>query len=378
MNIAIDGLLLFPPFTGLQTTLVSHIQSLSASESHRIRVFVPNDFPAGKIGFNPSVDVFTTSFFGRKRIRRTLFRNFSMMRHSYRFKADLFHGPSYYLPAATSLPSVVTIHDVIALTHPDLVNRASRRLFKRTLPKTVTRATRIVTPTEVVKSQLVELMNVPPQKVDVVPWFVDIEPPEKMSKRARSALKKKMNLPEKYILFVGRLEKKKGISGIIQAFWALQMEKKRTQKLLIAGPVGNAVRDIEWTVRNHKATDYVAFSGYLDDSILQKVYQLADAVVLPSAAEGFGMTLLEAMAHGTPVICSDIPSLREVGGDAPTYVALNDMKGWRAEMVKVCDNPNAFQPNIEAGLERARMFNRESYVSSILSVYGKTIQEFRS
>ncbi|MFH1377717.1 MAG: glycosyltransferase family 1 protein [Planctomycetota bacterium] len=383
MKIAIDGLLLFKPYTGLQHTLIRHIQALTqfsatgasgsnAPDGLRIRLFVPFDMPATTT-FSDSVDVYKSRFAGDRRIRRALFRNFSMVRESYAFGAELFHGHSYYLPAWMSLPSVVTVHDVIPLTHPQCVSASARAFFKRSLPRTLKRAGRIITPTDSVKRDLIRLFNVEDDRIDVVHWFVE-SPPE-ISETVKKKMRREMNLPDQYILFIGRLEKKKNLTTLIRAFWSTHITEPIEQRLLIVGPTGNAASEIEQTIIEHRAQDCISFTGYLPDDAVSLVCQLADAVVLPSIAEGFGLPVIEAFAAGVPVLCSDIPVLREVGGDAARYAAADDVKAWRLLLTEVCRDSQARRQMADASRARASMFNNpRRYVDEINTVYQKALE----
>jgi glycosyltransferase involved in cell wall biosynthesis len=376
LKIAIDGLQLFPPFTGLQRTLILLIRALGADPSNHLLVFAPKDVP-GDLGFSPNVEIHRTGFKGAQRLRRLFFRHFSMMRLSYKYNAGLFHGPCYYLPMSMSLPSVVTVHDLIALTHSNLVSDASRRLFARALPASLKRATRIVTPTRHVKDQLVGRMKIDPSKVDVVPWYADGNPGS-IGEHEKDQLRRQMSLPEKFILFVGRLERKKNLPALIKSFWAMQMAEHFPHKLIICGPPGNATNEIEHIIQTLAAAKSVVFTGYLEDNLLDKVYQLADAVAVPSLEEGFGLTALEAMARGTPVICSDIPALREICGDAASYALPPDLKAWRGWLTKICAEPKSFTRQISDGLKRVKLFNEKSYAAAMGESYRKTLADFRS
>ena len=379
MKIAIDGLLLFKPFTGLQQTLIRHIHALTRRGSdgsdttgvHQIRLFAPSDTPSA--AFSETVDVFKTSFAGASRIRRALFRNFSMVGKSYAFGAELFHGHSYYLPIWLSLPSVVTVHDLIPVTHPHCVPSGARRFFKRSIPNTLKRAGRIITPTDAVKRDLIRLFDIDERRIDVVHWYV--EPQLDIGETVKKRMRKEMNLPERYILFIGRLEKKKNLSNLIRAFWSMHMAEIVEQRLLIVGPTGNAASEIEQTIIEHRAQECVSFTGYLPDEAVSLICQLADALVLPSYAEGFGLPVIEAFTAGIPVLCSDIPVLREVGGDAARYAAPDDVKEWRLLLTEVCRDAQTRRQMADAARIRAALFNDpERYAGEINAVYRKALE----
>ncbi|MCZ7648272.1 MAG: glycosyltransferase family 4 protein [Planctomycetota bacterium] len=130
-------------------------------------------------------------------------------------------------------------------------------------------------------------------------------------------------LPERFVLFVGTLEPKKNIEGLIRAFFAAKMHRKLPHALVLAGRLGWGMEKLERLIKEHNARDYIFLTGYVPEDALPLVYNLADLCVIPSHVEGFGMPVLEGMACGCPALVSPDAALREVAGEAAASFSAN-------------------------------------------------------
>ncbi|MBE7465543.1 MAG: glycosyltransferase family 4 protein [Planctomycetes bacterium] len=324
MHIAIDGLHLFGAYSGVQHALARTLDAYQRRfPDDRVSLFVPRDFdgpPRLEADETSNLDIRRTWFRGRWRGVRTLWRNFRLQPACYRQRCGLLHGATYALPALLSIPAVVTVHDLIALTHPQYCTPGSAKVQKHQLPRSIKVARRVLVPTETVKGQVVERFKTPPERVDVVPWGVGPEFAPIEDRTRLEEARKQWRLPERFVLFVGTLEPKKNVEGLIRAFFAAKMHRKLPHALVLAGRLGWGMDNLDRLIRELNARDYIYLTGYVPDAALPLVYNLAECVVMPSHAEGFGMPVLEAMASGTPVLIGADPALREVAqGAARTF-----------------------------------------------------------
>ncbi|HEY3320077.1 MAG TPA: glycosyltransferase family 1 protein [Planctomycetota bacterium] len=385
MRIAIDGLHLFGNYAGISGSLASLVTALRKEfPEDEVVLYVPRDFkgPPNADG-DAHLRIKRTWFPGRWRGVRTLWRNFRLQGRAYVEKCDLLHGPTYALPAMLSLPSVVTIHDVIALSHPLFCTPGSARIQRRVLPHSAKVARRIIVPSLASKEELLRnVKGTNPAQIDVIPWgvseeFKPMRSTEVLSDASLADARRAMSLPEQYVLFVGNLEPKKNIPALIQAFFAAKMNRKFPHKLVLAGQRGWSVDSIERLIRELKAADYILFTGYIPQQALPALYGLADLLVMPSLVEGFGMPVLEAMACGCPVAISTDAALREVCGSAARVVPYHAEKPLQPLREAIEDlllnNPQERGELIKKGLERAKLFTwqrtarltRESYAKAL-------------
>ena len=380
MRIAIDGLHLFGNYAGIKGSVASLVSALrSHAPEDQIVLFVPRDFkgPPDAAG-DSNLIVRKTWFPGRWRTVRTLWRNLRLQARAYREQCDVLHGPVYSLPWMLSKPAVVTIHDTIALTHPLFCTPGSSRFQRRTIPRSVKTARRVIVPTIATKEALLSVVkDTDEKKIDVIPWGVGPEFKPVLGKQARQELREKMGLPEHYVLFVGNIEPKKNLPLLIGAFFAAKLNRKLPHKLIVAGQPGWGTQNVERLVIQHNAREYIQFTGYVPPDRLPGLYALADLFVMPSVVEGFGMPALEAMACGCPVVISRDAALSEVCGKAARifpYDATKALLPLREILEEILESPREREKMSDAGIERATIFNWERTARLTRASYVKALE----
>jgi glycosyltransferase involved in cell wall biosynthesis len=223
---------------------------------------------------------------------------------------DVFHATNFVLPPLRRATGVVTVHDLAFLNHPETVAPASRR-YRRLVPDGIRRAAVVCTPTRAVADELAARYLVPEAKLVVTPnglgrlWLSGPEPATPDWLRGRG-------LPPSYVLFVGTDEPRKNLPLLVAAHAGLP----DAPPLLLVGPSG-------WG-RQTEEGRRVRRAGYLDEADLAGVVAAASVLVLPSRDEGFGITALEALACGVPVVAADLPALREVLGEQAIFFGGED------------------------------------------------------
>jgi glycosyltransferase involved in cell wall biosynthesis len=232
-------------------------------------------------------------------------------------------APNYIPPATGSKPLVLTVHDLAFKILPETAPHANRfwhRYFERSLAK----ASRIITVSEMTRVDLCEFYSVDPSRVTAIHSGVDLDVFKPTSPADVARAKEELGIDGRYLLFVGGIEPRKNLRMLLRGF--ARLPKDVRPKLVVAGaPVhwipggpeimSSALRTLPEDVRKD-----VILPGYLSEQ--QKVAMLtgAEALTYPSLYEGFGLPVLEAMACGTPVLTSDLSSLPEVAGGAALYV----------------------------------------------------------
>ena len=389
MRIGIDGLHLFGNYAGIKGSLASLVTALRAAfPGDEIVLYVPRDFkgPPDAAG-DSGLIIKKTWFPGRWRGVRTVWRNFRLQSRTYADQCDLLHGPTYALPFMLSKPAVVTIHDTIALTHPLFCTPGSAKVQARAIPRAAKLARRVIVPSIATKEALLGALKggrgekgapFDERRIDVVPWGVSSEFKPIKDEAERKQLREALKLPEKYVLYVGTIEPKKNLRALIGAFFAAKMNRKLPHKLLIAGAGGWGSAEVERLVINHGAQEYILFTGFVEPKTLPVLYALADLFVMPSVVEGFGMTVLEAMASGCPTLVSSDAALREVCGSAARvtpYDAEKPLLPLREALEDLLrDNSRERQKMSEQGLERAKLFSWERTARLTHASYLKALE----
>jgi glycosyltransferase involved in cell wall biosynthesis len=284
---------------------------------------------------------------------------------------DVFHAPGYIMPLLTTVPSVVTIHDTIAMQYPEYCLRSNLLHYRMFLPPTVARARRIITTTEYSKRDIVATLGAAADTIDVIPLGVHHSFAPVEDESLVNEVVNRYGLPARIILFVGNLEPKKNIARIIDAFDALRTRVNVPHALVIVGRKGWLYKRLVRKVRSLGLERRVIFLGNVPLPDLVLLYNAADVFVFPSLYEGFGIPPLEAMACGTPVVASNAASLPEVVGDAAITVDPRDTRGIGEAVYAVVTDDGLRRSLREKGLKRARPFTWERTARKTVEVYRK-------
>jgi len=261
---------------------------------------------------------------------------------------DLFWSPHFNIPLLYRGALLVTIHDVFHLAMPQYMEGMHKRLYARALFAAVrSKADAVICNSRFTADELMRLVGVPASRIEVIHLGVD-EEWFGVDRRARAHEKP-------YFVFVGNVKVHKNIAGLVKAFW--RVAEKVPHDLIIVGKKEGFItgdRKVEgWATA---PGGRVKFTGLVDDALLKRYVACADALVLPSFYEGFGLPPLEAMACGCPVIVSDRASLPEVCGDAALYCNPDDVENIAARMLEVASD-EAVRAELRAkGMARARQF----------------------
>jgi glycosyltransferase involved in cell wall biosynthesis len=282
--------------------------------------------------------------------------------------ASLVHCPAPAGPRASGLPVVLTIHDVLAWRSPELFTRANALQHRLVVRPALQRAARIVTGSDFTRRELMDLFDVPDERIAVTPWglharFKPTEPdPEWLEHR--------FGVTQPYILTVATLEPRKNLGALLRAFEELP-EDLPPHTLVVAGAVGWKVGGL--LAELDQASSQLVYTGYITDAELVRLYGGAACFVYPSLYEGFGFPPLEAMACGTPVVTSDRTSLPEIVGDAGLLVDPTDIDALATAISDVLGSPQRAHDLRRKGLERSRRFTWETCAAQTVQVYHEAV-----
>ncbi len=265
---------------------------------------------------------------------------------------DLLWIPTHTIPYCAP-KSVVTIHDVGFLSRPDLYSAADKIYHRYSTARIVKEAKHIITVSEFCKREIIKFCALPPERITVTPLAADpCYRPATDSEVSRALALYGIRGP--YFIFVGRLEEKKNISGLLKAFAAFR-EKHQKGQLVLAGRPGYGVR----AERISKEYPEARVLGWTRQEDMPALISGALALILPSHYEGFGIPVLEAFASGTPVIASNAASLPEVGGEAALYFDPARPDELASAMGRMYKEPELRLNLRQKGLERAKLFSWE-------------------
>ena len=281
--------------------------------------------------------------------------------------AELFHATEHLLPPLREVPTILTVHDLIFRHLPEQHKPLNRWYLNLTMPLYCRRATHIITVSEQTRSDLVTFYGVPTGKITVIheaadPAFRAPSADAVISTRAR------YHLPDRYLLFVGTIEPRKNLTRLLAAFEQLLAEGL-TDALVIVGKRGWLTNDFDAALERSPARHAVIFPGFVPDADLPALYAGALALAMPSLYEGFGLPVLEAMACGTPVACSNNSSLPEIAGDAALLFDPADVDAISDALRRILGSSDLQSHLRDAGLRRANEFSWGRAARETLALY---------
>ncbi len=288
-----------------------------------------------------------------------------------RLGADVFHSPHYVYPVMLPCPGVVSVHDCIHLRFPrHLPNKASLHYARTMLRRAVRASQRVLTGSESTRSDLVELVDADPAKIEVIPYGCDSYYLESVDPAEIEGVKQEKKLERPFLLFVGNAKPHKNLKRLLDAF-ALLAEQYADLDLVLVGGEQTAIRALLSDHAQSGLADRVRLLGFLSKPELRAVYTLAKVFVFPSLYEGFGLPPLEAMACGTPVVVGRCASLPEVVGHAGLLVNPRKVDAI-ADAVRILLDDDILRVAFgERGREQARGFTWEKAARRTLDVYAE-------
>jgi glycosyltransferase involved in cell wall biosynthesis len=288
-------------------------------------------------------------------------------------KVDLLHSPHFLLPLLRPCPSVVTIHDVVYIACPqDLESQLGRFYYRAMMRASARLATRIITDSVFSKNEIVRYLHVDPGQITVIYPSVDAGFGRVSDLHVLESVRSKYAIDRDYILYAGIYKGRKNHTGLFRAF-QLFLQRGVDAQLVIAGPMNEGERQLRNLAEELGISELVKFTGFVPDSELMALYSAARTYACPSHYEGFGFTVLEAMACGTPVVCSEAASLPEVAGDAALYANPLDVEAFAQALHRVFTNDSLCEELIKRGEKNLRRFSWKQTATRCLKTYDEVI-----
>lgn len=287
-------------------------------------------------------------------------------------KVDVFHGLASAVPPQSTCPSVVTIHDLTTHIMPKQHTAGRSSYLRWMIPQSCRRADAIIAVSESTRRDLVSVLQVPSKKIVVIPLGVDDSFHKVLDPDVLFAVRRKYNLPEEYILYLGVIEPRKNLGNLVRAYQQAADIHEHVP-LVLAGSLGWGYKPLLREITESPVRDRVFLSGHIQQEDLAAVYSAASLFVYPSLYEGFGLPVLEAMACGTPVITSNIASLPEVAGEAAILVDPHSPHDIAEAIRRVLAHPDLRQQLSQRGVLRARSFRWDYTARQTHHVYAQLL-----
>jgi glycosyltransferase involved in cell wall biosynthesis len=376
MRIAFNATALLSPLTGIGQYAFELATRLAADPAHQLRLFYglgwsdqvrTTPLPAARTIFSLARHLVPNSYAVRQYLQDRKFRQ-----KAGRDSFDVYHEPNY-LAYSFKGPTVVTVHDLSWIRFPQAhpVERvtAMTRYFEPSLRK----ATLVLTDSEFVKREVIEVFGIDPQRIVPVPLGVSplFRP---LQAQATASLMARLDLRHKsYVLAVGTLEPRKNLVTALRAYAALPEAEQRAYPLVLAGIKGWHNEELDREMAPLVSSGRVRLTGYLSREDLATLVAGATTLVYPSIYEGFGLPPLEAMACGVPTIVSNVASLPEVVGDTGLLIDPYDQDGLRDAMQRLIDQPLLREDLGARALQRAAGFTWEACTEQTVAAYARAV-----
>lgn len=268
--------------------------------------------------------------------------------------------------------SAVVIHDLGYLYFPETIEQRNLAHLRRCVPRSAKKADIIITVSESIKSEIIAEYKVPASKIVVTP--IPADPIYRQPSTIDVATK--YNLPTKrYIFSIGNLEPRKDLPTMISAFRSLPKEIREKYSLVLAGGKGWKTESTERAIKEAQAAgENVIRPGYIPQEDVPAFYQQADLFCMSSIYEGFGMPIVEALTSGTPVVASDIPVLREAGGDAILYAQPKNPGDFTEKILSILSNPNSRKEMSDRMQAQVQRISWEKNVDTLMKSFEEALK----
>jgi len=284
-------------------------------------------------------------------------------------RLDLFHSPHYTLPVNLKMPSVVTIHDIIHLRLKEYFSFTQRSYAYMMIQHACSASSAIIVDSEFGKKELLDIFNIKEEKVNVVPLGVNQSYFNKVKEEEKEVFRKKYAITKQYILYTGSLKPHKNIPILLKAF--KNIVKKNDIQLVFTGEKLSDYPQLAQYVFENNLSESVFDLGRIDQAELKVAYQCASVVVLPSFYEGFGFSMIEAMASGVPAIGARTTSITEVVDNAGLLFDPKDENDLEKQLEIVLTNQKYRLELIVKGTERAQQYSWNRCIEKTLQIYHK-------
>ncbi|MCU0287729.1 MAG: glycosyltransferase family 4 protein [Acidobacteria bacterium] len=385
MNIAIDLTQIPADKTGIGIYAVNLVREMCILNNGKFHFFFfiqDNDHDLIQLlnevdnrEMNTIIPINSTVF--RKIVPRIFFEQILLPHRCKKLGVNLIFSSHYTIPYFTRIKRVVAFHDMTFYLFPKMHQGIKKLYFKTLIPPSTRKSSAIITVSEATKKDILDrFKGLNPVKLVVIHHGVNETAPGKINnlEHAWERISDKYRLNEReYFLFVGTLEPRKNITGIIKAFQhVIQVEESyKKYKLVIAGKKGWFYNEIFETVKKLQLEEKVTFTGYVSEETKQALLINAFLFIYPSFYEGFGIPILEAMVHGVPVITGNMSALPEVAGSAALLVNPHHWQEISTALLRLLTDQVLYEKLSQKGRERAAKFSWSETAGKTMELFEK-------
>lgn len=305
---------------------------------------------------------------------RFMWRSIQISKLAKEVKLDVYHGLSHELPVGiekAGVKLVVTMHDLIFLRYPEYYRKIDRKIYDQKFRHACRKAHRIHAISEQTKRDLISYFAVPEEKITVIYQSINPIFYQRAEKIQKERLRKKYQLPKKFLLSVGTVEPRKNLLGLLEGMiWS-----KTYVPVVVIGKLTDYHHKVQKFIEADLNRLQVYFLPRIQDDELAVLYQMAEILVYPSLFEGFGLPVAEAQASGCPVITSNISSLPEAGGDAAWYVDPEKPEEIGKALKVLLADQTLRKSYIAKGKVNAQRFTPENFAAQIKELYNSVLND---
>ncbi|HBO16878.1 MAG: Glycosyltransferase [Candidatus Moranbacteria bacterium GW2011_GWE2_35_2-] len=306
---------------------------------------------------------------------RFIWNLWTLPRYLRKNPVDAYHT-QYITPlfVPRKIKIIATIHDVSFKTHKQFIKKSDLFFLSILIPLSFKRADKIIAVSQFTKNEIVRHYGMEEKKIEVVNNSIGDNFRREISQDELKKVQEKYKLPQNFILYLGTMQPRKNIPSLVEAFAKIKKDIFGA-KLVLAGnrKAHNFDKKIDEVIEKEGLREDVIFPGYVDEKDKPALFCLAKIFAFLSFYEGFGIPILEAMSQNVPVLASDIPVLREVGGDRCDFAASGDLDEISKKMYNLFIDENLRREFILSGKKRAEEFSWEKSAEKLLEIYQRII-----
>lgn len=368
LHVGINGRSLFRQMTGVQHYAREVTRALCSLEPEGVdfTVFAGRE---GRREAEAGLPLATSFVPAGGPLRGMLWEQTLLKRMVKKARIEVLFNPGNVAPLSSPVPSVVTVHDLAFLLFPQYFSRTFAAYYRQVIPRVITEARTVITVSESTRNDLVRLLDVPAEKIAVIPNGVSPAFRQRILKKDLAEVRERYRLPENFFLSISSLEPRKNLQNLLKAYRLLPEEVTSACRLVLAGAGNRVFADAGLEAELARIPGgRVHILGYVPSEDLPALYRLSTTLVYPSLYEGFGLPVLEAMAASTPVISSNRSSLPEVAGHAAALVDPESVEELAAAMELIATDSGTRNLLIERGKKRSAQFSWEKTAKKTLEV----------
>ena len=368
MKVGVDARLLSRPLTGIGRYTLEMCRSLSKKEGVTLNLYSPSPILDEAKLILPSARVRTMNW--QNGVFRQLWTESCLPLWAKMDEVDVFWGPAHRLPRQLprAIPTVVTIHDLVWKYARGTMRLATYLLEKTQMPSAVRRADAVVVDSKSTADAVRLEFSVDTDRLTVVPLAANVTQGVISSESLND-----ISFDDPFFLFVGTLEPRKNLHRLLAAYSSLSDPVKSKIKMVIVGGKGWGGVNLGETIGQLNLREHVRLLGYLDEPTLAALYRHAKFLAMPSLYEGFGLPLVEASAHGTPVLTANNSSMPEVAGEAGLLVDALDVDSIACGLNRLITDDQLLAGLAAKAKSNAARFSWDKSAKALISVFERAI-----